>query len=65
MIRVCSHCSNVDISELKKSVPEKIIEIGCIENCAAYPDKAYGYFENELIVRDNSEELVQYIKERL
>lgn len=55
MIKVCEHCSNVDVNELKKRFGEDEVQVGCIENCAAYKTEAYGYVGEELVVADTFE----------
>lgn len=59
MIRICEHCSNINLDQLKEAVGEKNIQVGCIENCAAYETKAYGFINNELVVEQSSEEWIK------
>lgn len=59
MIRVCEHCSNINIEQLKEAVGEEQIQVGCIEDCAAYKTEAYGYVNDELIVEANTEEWIK------
>jgi len=61
MIRVCEHCSNVDIEELKSQIGEDKLQFGCIENCAAYKTEAYGYVNDELIVEKNSTDWIEKV----
>lgn len=58
MIKVCEYCSNIDIEELKETVGDKNIVIGCIENCAAYKEKAYAIINDELVVENNSNDWI-------
>lgn len=62
MIKVCAHCSNINIDELKEAVGEEKVQVGCIENCAAYKTEAYGYINDELVVELTSEEWIKTAK---
>lgn len=61
MIKVCEHCSNINIEQLKEVVGEERVQVGCIENCAAYKTEAYGYVNDELIVEANTEEWIKKV----
>jgi uncharacterized protein YuzB (UPF0349 family) len=63
MIRVCEHCSNVNVELLKEAAGEKNVKVGCIEKCAAYADDAYGYIDDEIIVEKSSENFIKKIFE--
>lgn len=65
MVKVCCCCSNVNVDDLKQVVPEDKLSVGCIENCAAHKDKAYGYINDEMVVVDNSEAFVEAAKKSL
>lgn len=65
MIKVCEHCSNVKIEKLEAIVTEENIEVGCIENCAAYAKESYGYINDELVVASTEEEFLAIVKERI
>ncbi len=59
MIKVCEHCSNINIELLKNEVGEDKVEVGCIENCAAYKTEAYGFINDELIVEKDSDDWIK------
>lgn len=61
MIKVCEHCSNIDIEQLKEAVGEDKIQVGCFGNCAAYKTEAYGYVDEELVVEKNTEEWIKSV----
>lgn len=63
MIKVCEHCSRVDIKALKEVVGEENVTVTCLENCAAYDDKSYGYIDGELFVEDSSENWIKKVSE--
>jgi len=63
MIRVCEHCSNVNIDELVSKVGKDKVQVTCIENCAAYKTEAYGYVNDELIVENSSDEWIKKVSE--
>ena len=62
MVKVCERCSNVDINELTRVVGTEKIEVGCIGNCAAYKDQAYGIINDELVVEENSQAWINKAK---
>ncbi len=64
MIKVCKCCSNVDIDKLETIAPKEQVEVGCIENCAAYEDKAYGIIDDEMIVANDSDDFIEIVKNR-
>jgi len=59
MIKVCEHCSNINIELLKNEVGEDKVEVGCIENCAAYETEAFGFINDELIVEKDSDDWIK------
>lgn len=61
MIKVCEHCSNINIDVLKEAVGEDQVQVTCIENCAAYKTEAYGYVNDELIVAENTEAFIKTV----
>jgi hypothetical protein len=61
MIKVCEHCSNIDVVQLKKAVGEENVEVTCIGNCAAYKTEAYGYVNDQLIVEDNQDDWIKKV----
>jgi len=63
MIRVCEHCSNINIGYLKKVVGKENVQVECLENCAAYGDSAYGYIDDKLIVESTSDNWIKKISE--
>lgn len=63
MIYVCDKCSNVNIEELKKAIPTDKLKVVCIAECWKYKDKAYGYFDDEFIVKDTENEFIEAAKE--
>ena len=62
MIKVCEHCSNVDVNELVLEVGSETVEVGCIGKCGAYSDKAYGFINDELVVEENSTDWINKAK---
>ncbi|MBO1264443.1 DUF1450 domain-containing protein [Proteiniclasticum sp. SCR006] len=65
MIKVCEHCSNINIEQLKKAVGEDIVQVGCIDKCAAYETEAYGYVDEELVVENNTEEWIKKVSNNI
>jgi len=63
MIYICEKCSNVNIEELKKSIPTDKLKVVCIAECWKYKDKAYGYFDDEFIVKDTEKEFIEAAKD--
>jgi uncharacterized protein YuzB (UPF0349 family) len=63
MIKVCEHCSNINIEQLKETVGEDKVQVGCFGNCAAYETEAYGYVNDELIVASNTEDWIKKVTE--
>jgi len=61
MIKVCEHCSNIDVVELKKVVGEENVQVGCLGNCAAYKTEAYGIYKDELLVKNSSKEWIDQV----
>ena len=61
MIKVCEHCSNIDVDQLKKAVGEENVKVGCFGNCGAYKTEAYGYVNDELFVEDNQEDWIKKV----
>ena len=62
MIYVCNKCSNVNIDELKKVITADKLKIVCIAECWKYKDKAYGYFDDDFVVKDTEEEFIEAAK---
>lgn len=62
MIRVCDSCSEVNVAELKKVVAKDDLHIGCISLCGDNAGKAFGYINDELVIKDTSEEFIDAVK---
>lgn len=62
MIKVCEHCSNVDVEALIQAVGEESVKIGCLEACAKYDTEAYGFIDDELVVEHNSSDWIEKAK---
>ncbi len=65
MVKVCGHCSNVDVEALKSVVDEAKLYVGCIEHCAAHADKSYGFINGQMVVVEDSEAFVKAVQEAL
>ncbi len=61
MIKVCEHCSNIDLTELKTKFNEDEIQLGCIEMCGEHEGKAYGFVNDELVVKSDSNEWIEFL----
>lgn len=61
MIKVCEHCSNINIEQLQEAVGEIIVQVGCMENCGCYKTEAYGYVNDELVVAATSDEWIKKV----
>ncbi|GFZ30786.1 hypothetical protein CSC2_13120 [Clostridium zeae] len=62
MIKVCPNCSGVDVEELKKSVGEENLYLGCIGLCGQNTGKSFGYINDQLVIKDSSEEFIEAVK---
>ncbi|MFI3209502.1 MAG: DUF1450 domain-containing protein [Peptostreptococcaceae bacterium] len=62
MIKACPYCSNVDVNKLKEVFGEENVKTGCIGNCRAYDSEANVLQDGELIIKENMDELVEYLQ---
>lgn len=59
MIRVCPHCSNVDVNKLKEILGKDNVKTGCIGVCRAFSKEAVAKVDGELVIKQNQEELLK------
>lgn len=64
MIKVCPYCSNVNVTNLKKSLGEENVKTGCIGACRRYKTESVGLINNVLVVKSNEQELINYAKNK-
>lgn len=62
MIRVCPHCSNVDVNKLKETFGAENIKTGCIGACRAFSKEAVAKVDGELIIKQSEEDLITELK---
>ncbi|MFT8316374.1 MAG: DUF1450 domain-containing protein [Clostridium sp.] len=62
MIKVCPNCSGVDVEQLKDSVLEENLYLGCIGLCGQNKGKSFGYINDELVIKDSSAEFIEAVK---
>ncbi|MEF9992292.1 MAG: DUF1450 domain-containing protein [Romboutsia sp.] len=62
MIRVCPHCSNVDVNKLKETVGIENVKTGCIGACRAFSKEAVIKIDGELIIKQSETELFDSLK---
>lgn len=61
MVKVCKHCSNIQIESLQKVLTSADIEIGCIGHCEDYSDQVFGLINNHLVVCDDESQFIDII----
>lgn len=62
MIRVCPHCSNLDVNKLKETIGEENVKTGCIGACRAFSKEAVAKINGELVIKQSEEALLKHIK---
>lgn len=62
MVRVCDACSGVNVDELKKVVAKDDLDVGCIALCGEYSGKSFGFINDELVIKNSSEEFIAAVK---
>lgn len=64
MIRVCPHCSNVNVNKLKEVIGSENIKTGCIGACRSFTKECVAKVDGELIIKQNEDDLIEYIKNK-
>ncbi len=64
MVKVCKHCSNIQIENLQKVISSDDIEIGCIEHCEEHPEKVYGLIDGQLVVCDDESQFITIVSSK-
>lgn len=62
MIKVCPNCSGINVEELKTSISEENLYLGCIGLCGQNKGKSFGYINDELVIKDSSREFIEAAK---
>lgn len=62
MIKVCPHCSNVDVNKLKEIVGGENVKTGCIGACRAFSKEAVAKIDGELVIKQNEQDLFDIVK---
>lgn len=62
MIRVCPHCSNVDVNKLREVIGTENVKTGCIGACRAFSKEAVAKVNGELVIKQNEEDLLKSLQ---
>lgn len=62
MIRVCEHCSNVNIQTVIDLVGEANVEVGCMAQCGQHADETCVLIDEEVFTAPDESAMVQVIK---
>lgn len=65
MIRVCEHCSNVNIQTVIDLVGESNVEVGCMAQCGQHSDETCVLIDEEVFTAATEDELMDVIKKNI
>lgn len=63
MIRVCEHCSNVNIQTVIDLVGEANVEVGCMAQCGQHSDETCVLIDDEVFTAPDEAQMVTVIQE--